>query len=291
MKISFIIPSYNNWSGIHRCIQSIEKQSVFGCSSTFELIIALDMRDHEFIEHVAHCRICKPSFIVRAKGPGVNAARNAGILKATGEIYAFIDDDCFLPDEKWLSRLCDLIKRFPEAKGYGGKYLSDVKLGLIEQCRNVLSNQFLMIHTDADNKSSVLLGGASVYKKDVFSGNGYFDETILYGSAETEFNHRVVKKGGYFYCHDDLSLFHHPSPQKKGAFIQKAFFQGIGYAYSLKKNNPVKGTYKRMSCLRMARNISRPRVQKMGAFFIIIILMVVFKLGMYRQKWATVVVL
>lgn len=60
--------------------------------------------------------------VVREKTPGLSAARNRGILNASGEVVAFTDDDV-LVDERWLRALGERFVRSPDVVAVGGLVL------------------------------------------------------------------------------------------------------------------------------------------------------------------------
>ena len=97
--ISVIIPSYNSYKTIDKCIKSIMRQRFSG---TYEIIVVDSSNDITY-------RMLKKNFpqikIIRLQErtpPGI--ARNIGIKHAVGRILAFIDADC-IADESWLSTI------------------------------------------------------------------------------------------------------------------------------------------------------------------------------------------
>jgi GT2 family glycosyltransferase len=60
--------------------------------------------------------------VVRARRPGISAARNAGIDQARGEIIAFTDDDV-LVDAGWLRAIAERLVAEPDADGVTGLVL------------------------------------------------------------------------------------------------------------------------------------------------------------------------
>lgn len=95
---SVIIPAFNDQAGIETCLTALAKQTypldaievivVDNCSTP---PLQID-GNYPFATRLLHCT-----------KPGSYAARNAGAKAATGQIFAFIDADCW-PDEEWLAR-------------------------------------------------------------------------------------------------------------------------------------------------------------------------------------------
>ena len=92
MKISLIIPAYNEEKYINRCISSAEKHS----SDLFEIIVVDNNstdKTKEIAESFSNVRV------IHEKEKGVTRARQRGFLESGGDILAFIDSDTYLNDE------------------------------------------------------------------------------------------------------------------------------------------------------------------------------------------------
>ena len=91
--ISIIVPIYNVSPYLHLCLESIEKQTY----PHFEVLLINDgSRDNskdiclEFVERDNRFKY------IEQQNAGLSAARNTGILNATGEFITFIDGDDFI---------------------------------------------------------------------------------------------------------------------------------------------------------------------------------------------------
>lgn len=96
MKISVIIPTYNEEKTISDCIKSLVKQDY----KELEIIVVDDGSVDKTIEVLRNLQLTINNLQIlkqQHKGPG--AARNFGAKKATGEILVFVDADMtFEPD-------------------------------------------------------------------------------------------------------------------------------------------------------------------------------------------------
>ena len=105
IKISVVVPVYNCEEYIKKCINSILEQT----HKNIELILVDDGSTD------ASGRICdefakkyNKIVVIHQKNAGPAAARNAGLIKATGDVVSFVDSDDYLnPDmyEKMLSKM------------------------------------------------------------------------------------------------------------------------------------------------------------------------------------------
>ncbi|MFZ3301240.1 MAG: glycosyltransferase family 2 protein [Microgenomates group bacterium] len=90
MKISIIIPTYNEESVILDCLQSLEKQSL----NDFEVIVVDDGSTDKTIELLKQFKVKNYKLkILFGNHQGAGAARNLGAKSATGDIFVFVDSD------------------------------------------------------------------------------------------------------------------------------------------------------------------------------------------------------
>ena len=102
--VSVIIPSFNSQHTIEKCLHALEKQK---CPHNFEIIVVDSSQDStskiilQKFPNISHY-----SFSER-KYPG--DARNFGVTKANGQIFAFTDSDCIV-DQDWIEKIIEAHK-------------------------------------------------------------------------------------------------------------------------------------------------------------------------------------
>src|ERR1700704_4899233 len=121
--VSVIVPTYNRRETIQAAIASVQRQTF----SDWELIVVDDGSTDGTAELIEGS---DPRLVlIRQKNQGVNAARNAAMLRARGQYIAFLDsDDEWLPHHLELSVAFfrafpgeDFLSgEFPEENGSGG---------------------------------------------------------------------------------------------------------------------------------------------------------------------------
>lgn len=111
MKVSVIVPTYRDWSGLARCLDALAGQTL--PASEFEVIVV----DND-------ARSDPPPLplgvrYLHAPQGWSYAARNAGAAQARGAVLAFTDADC-LPTPEWLAALLEAFGARPDCDLIGG---------------------------------------------------------------------------------------------------------------------------------------------------------------------------
>jgi glycosyltransferase involved in cell wall biosynthesis len=112
MKISVIIPTYNEGSNLKMCIESLKLQSY----SDFEIIVVDDGSTDTTAQILKDLKLIIPKFYFsEQKHLGTGSARNFGAKMATGKILVFVDADMTF-DKNFL---LNLVKPIENGKSNG----------------------------------------------------------------------------------------------------------------------------------------------------------------------------
>ncbi|MBX4205795.1 glycosyltransferase family 2 protein [Candidatus Microgenomates bacterium] len=112
MKVSVIIPTYNEENSILDCLESLGKQTY----SDFEIIVIDDGSTDKTGQYLKNTSKLIPQIrLVTQNHKGAGSARNLGANKAKGEILVFVDADMTF-DQEFLAKL---IKPILEGKAIG----------------------------------------------------------------------------------------------------------------------------------------------------------------------------
>jgi glycosyltransferase involved in cell wall biosynthesis len=90
MRISVIVPTYNEGSTVSRCLESIKKQTF----KDYELVVV----DGHSKDNTVEVAKRYTNRIVFDKGKGTPAARNVAVEQVKSEIVVFIDGDTMIPE-------------------------------------------------------------------------------------------------------------------------------------------------------------------------------------------------
>src|ERR1700744_2418554 len=97
MKVSIIIPHYNDPLALDHCLAALQRQS-FPMADR-EIIVAANGSPQG--EAAIRKLIAGRAHLVTVLQKGAGPARNGGVAASSGEILAFTDADC-QPEPQWL---------------------------------------------------------------------------------------------------------------------------------------------------------------------------------------------
>jgi GT2 family glycosyltransferase len=149
---------------------------------------------------------------------GIAGARNAGIEAASGEVFAFLDDDC-VPAAGWLSSLLAALDTYPRMVAFGGRVVGTDQDNLYAQLRDQVyyRETFGTWYVDHNAGGDLIgppyvNGGNSAYRREVVLDAGGFDRALpAYSDVELgrrlRLNRRAALLAGMTIHHDHPSSF------------------------------------------------------------------------------------
>lgn len=187
MKLSVVIPAYNEEKYIGGCLESIiDKAGV----DIYEIIV-VDNASTDRTADVA--KSFKGVRVVKEKRKGLTRARQAGLLAAKGDLVAYIDADTHVKDG-WLHKVKKEFEKNPRLVCLSAPYsLYDVskwKRVLVWSYWNLLAYptyRLLMKY--------MVLGANFVARRSVLMKIGGFDATIEFYGEDTDIARRLHRVG------------------------------------------------------------------------------------------------
>ncbi len=182
MKVSVIVPVYNVYEYIEKCLDSLVKQTL----KDIEIIVVNDGspdNSQEIIDKYAKKYKNIRSFI--KKNGGLSDARNYGIKYAKGEFIAFLDSDDYVKvdmyekmyakakEEDFDMVVCDIDYLYPDNT-------LRVSSGINSDTKDI-KKTYLSIHPAAWNK---------IFKKELFNNDVYFKKNVWF--EDVEFIYRML---------------------------------------------------------------------------------------------------
>ncbi|MDX2034600.1 MAG: glycosyltransferase family A protein [Blastocatellia bacterium] len=242
MKVSIIIPTRNRSADLRRCLQALAAQDF--PREQFEVIVCDDGSDEEIASVVRPMMAAGLRVRCERQAPaGPAAARNLGILHATGEIVAMTDSDT-LPEPRWLSKLCEALDADPEAVGVEGMVYAENE------------GEFDPLGEGPTNKSGgVFLTCNCAYRRSALLQVGGFDEGFPFPAYEDTDLAASAGRLGRILWQPEARVMHPQRPLTLRAVIRKlhhweyVLLMGYRYGYLAWKRYPVRHPRLRVAAL------------------------------------------
>lgn len=188
-SISVIIPLYNAEEYISEALESVLNQTI----SPLEIIVVDDGSTDNGAE-VAK-KTAPDCILITQKNKGIGGARNAGIKKAGGDFFAFLDADDIWPG----NHLKVLLSALEENESL------DFVSGHVQQFLQEENEELSARIPEGQEIMPGYVAGASLIKKDVFDEVGLFNEELTL--AEFVDWHSRAKDAGFTHkMIDDIVL-------------------------------------------------------------------------------------
>ncbi len=125
---------------------------------------------------------------------GVNKARNVGLRLAKNDICFFVDDDCSFENENWFYEISNCFASF-NVVAVGGFYFPLGEMTIAGMVYWLKITSWLLRYRNPGNEFSFRLVGGCLALKRSKLGSLSFDESIVFGGAETELITRLNRMG------------------------------------------------------------------------------------------------
>ena len=206
MKLSLIIPAYNEAAYLDACLQhALREIHAQAHRGPFELIVI----DNASTDRTGEIAAAYPGVrTVVEPHKGLTHARQRGLAEARGEILAFIDADTRMP-AGWLGRLLDTYQRRPDAVCVSGPYfyydLPRSKRALVRLYWLLLARPTYWV------TQYMAVGGNFAARKSSLLEIGGFDTRISFYGEDTNIARRLAGVGRVIF---DLQLVMHTSARR-----------------------------------------------------------------------------
>ena len=224
MKITAIIPTYNNETTIKECIESLKKQT-----TKLNEIIIIDSNSKDKTREIAKKLRCTVHNIKSNR----SEARNIGAKKSASNILAFIESDSVY-DKNWTRYVLEEFK-----KGYEAV----IDRRAVHKPKTLISrinNEIFNIHYKNYTPFSMW-----IIKKDLFQKLGGFDET-LEAAEDRDFGDWLIKSNRKIAFAKKAIQYHKGEPSTLKETVARAWWFGKHMPKYYKKHKE-KTPYMRMT--------------------------------------------
>jgi GT2 family glycosyltransferase len=230
VEITVIIPVYNRYADLQRCLASIQRQT---CCS-FEVIIIDDgSSDGDYEAFASHTgRVTLVHSAITA-GPG--HARNMGIIRAQGRYLLFLDSDTVLPHEQVLTHFLAYFTAHPDAGTVGGEirvYCGDTRHVYGQDFRKAMKKRDITIANEPGSwgECDYLATCCCMVRADLARTVGGFDPYFAFGNEDTDFGFRIRLLGLRNYLAADCAVEHnHSASGRKPDETYRYHFTGLRF--------------------------------------------------------------
>lgn len=211
LEVSVVIPAYNAERTIGRCLEALQNQTV----APLEIIVV----DDGSTDSTACLASGKIQVIANSRSKGAGGARNAGAMRARGDIVAFIDSDCVAPRD-WLEKICRSFQKeevVAVAGGYshhdGDSFIGQYAFLELARRRSTFPDYVL---TATSNNFAV--------KREIFLAIGGFPEIFKRATLEDMILSFQVSRMGKIRWLRDNGVGHHFHDTYRGYLRQQFYF-------------------------------------------------------------------
>ncbi|MFA6455533.1 MAG: glycosyltransferase family 2 protein [Bacteroidota bacterium] len=218
--VSIVIPNYNGVEHLPVCLDSIGIQTF----TDYEIIV-VDNGSADNSVSLLQSRRQKIVVFPLTENKGFAAAVNYGIQRSSGALIALLNNDIEL-EPQWLQSMVDAIESDKTLGSVACKMLNYYDRTLIDAAGDVLTRAGNIIgrgYGDKDSanydKTEYVFGacaGAGLYRKEVFTTVGYFDEDYFAWFEDAD-HHFRSQLAGYRSLYVPAARCYH----KRGATAKK----------------------------------------------------------------------
>lgn len=190
MRLSIIIPAYNEARYLPDCITSIQREIQRNASDADVEVLVIDNASTDSTAEIAG------SFpgvkVVHEREKGLTWARQKGLSAACGDLLAFVDADTKMP-QGWISQVLGMFVKDPEVVCVSGPYIyydgSSIERAFVRL-------YWLLLAVPAYWMTRYMaVGGNFAARKDALMQIGGFDVSIAFYGEDTNIARRLASVG------------------------------------------------------------------------------------------------
>jgi glycosyltransferase involved in cell wall biosynthesis len=193
MKLSFVIPAYNEEAYIGDCLEAIFREANRK-KYAFEVIV-VDNASTDSTAKVASS--FKGVKVIKEPKKGLVRARTAGYKASKGDLVANIDSDTRLTPG-WVDEVLNEFTKNKKLAGLSGPFIYydlSKTMSLIVRAFYYYTYAIYLVSSSILRNGSVLQGGNYVLRRSAFDKAGGFNEDYDFYGEDADVSRRVFKEG------------------------------------------------------------------------------------------------
>lgn len=199
MKLSFVIPAYNEESYVGDCLDAIvaQKKEFVNNGGSPDAIEIIVVNNASTDDTAAIVKKYPDVQLVNEPEKGIVHARRAGFLASTGELIANVDADTRITPG-WIKKVMDEFARDPKLVGLSGPFVfydAPWKVRFVAKIFNYVGLIFYFFIRFIFHVGSILQGGNFVVRRDALEKIGGYDTHINFYGEDTDVARRLSKVG------------------------------------------------------------------------------------------------
>lgn len=240
MRLSFVVPAYNEEAYLPACLESILAQTQ-GLGDAVEIIVvnnASTDRTREVALGFAGVRV------VDEPRKGLTFARQAGFAASTGELIANVDSDSRLTPG-WVERVLSEFARDPKMVALSGPFIYyDLSPQQLISVRVFYAIAFLVyaLNRYVLRAGSMVQGGNFVLRRDALEKIGGFDTSISFYGEDTDIARRMNQVGTVKFTFN-LKMYSSARRLKHEGMLRIAARYTINYFWTTFRKKPYTEEY------------------------------------------------
>ena len=240
MRLSFVVPAYNEETYLPACLESILKQTQ-ELGDSVEIIV---------VNNASTDRTCEVALrfpgvrVVDEPRKGLTFARQAGFAVSKGELIANVDSDSRLTDG-WVKRVLLEFAEDPKMVALSGPFIYyDLTPIQRVSVRIFYAAAFLVyaLNRWILRAGSMLQGGNFVLRRDALEKIGGFNTSIAFYGEDTDIACRMNRVGRVKFTFD-LKMYSSARRLKKEGMIKIAARYTINYLWTTFRKKPFTEEY------------------------------------------------
>lgn len=235
MKLSALIINWNRKDDLIYLLNDLSRQSRLA-----DEIIVVDNGSTDGSVEVVRSKFPTVHLILLHKNMGLSFGRNVGIVAATGDLIAILDNDLRILDKQFLSKVCGSAAQHTDCGVISFQQILGVWSLLSKPERSLITLSDLeqiAEHGQAPIPIRCFYdwffwGGACLIRRTVFDQVGLFDDQFAYGGEEWDFAYRCHRVGIRLLRDTSLWVVHALSPKMRSPVVPDLILKNMIIALS-----------------------------------------------------------